>query len=229
CLKNNIPCKVISTQILEAGVDIDFPIVYREIAGIDSIIQSAGRCNREGNLADFGKVHIFTPENEAYIPRIFKTQIAITKDIIRKYDDILLPEAVKDYFARLYFFSGKTGIDKKEIMNMFNLYQTLNFSFEDIAKDFNLIDDNTHSIVIAYDDVALKNIDNIKNENDCKNSMRSLQQYTVNVYNYQFEQLLACGNIECLIGNTFVLKDSSLYSEEIGLNVAMKNGQAIFM
>ncbi|MEG1965631.1 MAG: CRISPR-associated helicase Cas3' [Oscillospiraceae bacterium] len=229
CLKNNIPCKVISTQILEAGVDIDFPVVYREIAGIDSIIQSAGRCNREGNLADLGKVYIFTPENDAYIPSIFKTQIAITKDIISKYDDILLPEAVEYYFKELYFFKGKTSNDENEIMEMFNFYKTLNFSFEDIAKEFNLIDDNTHSIVIAYDDVAIKNIESIKNENDCKNSMRALQQYTVNVYHYQFEQLLSSGNIECLIGNTFVLKDNSLYSEEFGLNVDMKNGQAIFM
>ncbi len=101
-LKDKESCIVISTQLIEAGVDIDFPVVYRSIAGIDSIAQAAGRCNREGNL-DKGKVYVFKPENSKLIPPGFLRHCSETgEQVLRHHEDALSLESVDEYFQRLY-------------------------------------------------------------------------------------------------------------------------------
>ncbi|NLE00084.1 MAG: CRISPR-associated helicase Cas3', partial [Fibrobacter sp.] len=105
-LKRKIPTRVISTQLVEAGVDIDFPVVYRAMAGLDSIAQAAGRCNREGTLPKKGKVIIFIPPTDTP-PGILRQAAQIGKELIQSNpEDILSPEQYTSFFRRLYWMQG---------------------------------------------------------------------------------------------------------------------------
>ncbi len=159
-LKDGLPCRVVSTRLIEAGVDVDFPVVYRSVCGLDSIVQSAGRCNREGRLRDaqgnptLGEVHVFEPE-QAHAnrqPAAFRRPIGVARDVMRRYEDILSPEAISSYFTLLYELEGKVGLDKHDIFERLEKgIDGFSFEFEDIAKDFKLIEDNTRAIIIPYD------------------------------------------------------------------------------
>lgn len=230
-LKSKSRCKVISTQLIEAGVDVDFPEVYRSMAGLDSIIQSAGRCNREGEMTDFGKVNVFTPEKK-YSSKMFNTEISITQEIIRKHKDILSPQAIEDYFKALYFYSDNCKLDKKNIMQELDYAGKdgkMNIPFKKIATDFTMIENNTKTIVIPYDDEAMNHINKIKHSEYYKTTIRALQKYTVSLYDFQFRQLLNNGIIEPLIGDTYLLKSKVDYSEDTGLKINYESGEAKFI
>ncbi len=104
-LKIGEPCRVVSTQLIEAGVDIDFPVVFRSIAGIDSIAQAAGRCNREGLLPGMGQVFIFTPEF-GLPPGYFRQTAQTAQEVMRHHQDPLSLKAVEEYFQTLYWLKG---------------------------------------------------------------------------------------------------------------------------
>ena len=115
-LSSGEPCRLISTSLVEAGVDFDFPAVYRELAGIDSVIQAAGRCNREGKRdPEECMTQVFTLEEEEdiHIPRELKLPISVAGQIAQKYEDISSPEAIGEYFTRLYRYKGD-GLDAKD-------------------------------------------------------------------------------------------------------------------
>ncbi len=130
-LKNNEKCIVISTSLVEAGVDLDFARVYRQIAGLDSMIQAAGRCNREGKrkLSD-SMVYIFDLE-ESYPVQSQRQQMDVSKGILQDYANIADLKAITDYFTRLYHYRG-TSLDKKKIMDEF---QKMECNFAKVAKE----------------------------------------------------------------------------------------------
>jgi CRISPR-associated endonuclease/helicase Cas3 len=96
-LREELPCRVISTQLIEAGVDIDFPIVFRSAAGIDSLAQAAGRCNREGKIEDGGRVFVFIPE-EGLPAGHFRQAAETAEMVLRHHRDPLSISAVEEYF-----------------------------------------------------------------------------------------------------------------------------------
>lgn len=115
-LTSRARCRVVSTQLVEAGVDIDFPVVYRALAGIDSIAQAAGRCNREGKLETIGQVNVFTPEN-GLPPGQLRQTAQIAESTIRRFsDDILSLAAIEDYFRNYYWIKGTDGLDADGIL-----------------------------------------------------------------------------------------------------------------
>ena len=153
-LKNGAECRVISTQLIEAGVDIDFPAVYRAISGIDSVCQASGRCNREGKMAS-GEVYIFRSTEDYGKATHWQSRVAeIGSMIFEEWDDPLSLPAVDSYFEKLYSYEGD-GLDKKRILPSFEeRLRDVAFPFEDVADAFNLIGNDTRDIIIPYDDKA---------------------------------------------------------------------------
>ncbi|MDD5604163.1 MAG: CRISPR-associated helicase Cas3', partial [Eubacteriales bacterium] len=155
-LYNGETCRVVSTSLIEAGVDVDFPVVFRAEAGLDSLIQAAGRCNREGKRP-LSPVYIFKPEQKysVSLPPMLKRPVSIMNSVAGRFDDIASPEAVKAYFGELYHIEGE-GLDTKNVVNRFEEgYETdMSFPFASIAKEFKLIDENTRAIIIPRTEKA---------------------------------------------------------------------------
>ncbi|MHB9095642.1 MAG: CRISPR-associated helicase Cas3', partial [Eubacteriales bacterium] len=218
-LKEGQACRVVSTQLIEAGVDIDFPVVYRSLAGIDSIAQSAGRCNREG-LRQAGQVYVFWPEKHG-MPRGWLSRTASLGGMIfERYEDPLGLEGVKEYFSSLYDVDA-AELDKEGILpDIKEQEKQLRFPFRTIAEKFKLIDDNTSTVVIPWDQ-------------NCRNTLleagysqfpgayaRRLQRYGVGVYEKEFNELLEYGALEVVAERFYALREEAFmrhYSRETGL------------
>jgi len=174
-LRDNIPTRVISTQLVEAGVDLDFPVVYRALAGIDSIAQAAGRCNREGLLKQ-GTVKVFVPPGN--IPAGYLRQAAeIGGRLIAdgKYD-LLSPEMFERFFRELYWLQGN-NLDKYNILKDLAPDSELRFSFYTAARKFKLIDDSKYRPVIVRYGEGDNLIAQLKRSGPEMWLMRRLQRY----------------------------------------------------
>lgn len=214
-LKSSKKCRVISTQLIEAGVDIDFPVVFRSAAGIDSIAQSAGRCNREGKLSK-GKVFIFYPEK---VPPVgyLRQGVDEANAIIRKYDDLLSIEAVNEYFLNLYWIN-EDKLDKEKILEkLLEGVNTLDFPFREIAKQFKIIDSDMESIIIPYNDEAKEIIKQLRYAKFTNNLARRSQRFSVQVYPQILKKLEGI-SVERIQDNFLILTNEDLYKKDIGLN-----------
>lgn len=244
-LKDKLPCRVCSTRLIEAGVDVDFPTVFRAMSGLDSIIQSAGRCNREGKLKVNerlvkGEVHIFIPENEfvEHQPEAFKRPISTTESIIRNFKDITSPQAIEAYFNELYELTGE-GLDIKRIADRLERDAfNFNFGFEDISHDFKLIDDTAMPVIIPYDENACELIEKLRYSDYKSGILRSLQPYTVGIYEKEFKSLFGMGVFEFISSGEITSKDSAilkkdlfkdLYDKNTGLKVTEETGIGIYI
>lgn len=146
------PLRVVSTQLIEAGVDVDFPVVYRAMAGLDSIAQSAGRCNREGKLDGMGRVVVFIPEQGApagFLRQGEQTTLRMLKGGLL--NNSLSPEAFKTYFQQLNTLGER---DKHNICKLLTAESTrddpLSISFRAAAEKFRLIDDTGISVIVPF-------------------------------------------------------------------------------
>ncbi len=219
CLTEKKPIRVISTQLIEAGVDIDFPDVYRAFAGLDSVAQAAGRCNREGRLnamGRWGQVKIFNSEQG--VPAGYMRKGADTlKELIRMDRDIdlLSPETMLRYFDLLY---GKiTCFDKADMQEKLCAGEReLKFQFATAARDFKLIDDGgCKSFVVNYREGATY-INQLKERGLETWILRKLQQYSVSVREADFKELIKFGFIEPYFG-IWVQVDPDLYHSKSGV------------
>jgi len=228
-LKEGSECRVVSTQLIEAGVDIDFPVVYRALTGVDSICQAAGRCNREGRSKS-GEVFVFKSTESYGKSTSWQRRIAeIGEMVCNDYDDPMALSAVDAYFRKLYFYEGDEGLDKKEILLL--LEKKCNdrafpfaLPFEDVNDEFSLIDDGTRDVIIPYDDNVRSNIQKIRETGFSENFGRGLQGYTVNIYPNEFKELEKSGVLD-LVGDRYtVLNNELLYSKETGLLKGSSDG-----
>lgn len=217
-------CRVAATSLIEAGVDVDFPAVFREEAGLDSVLQAAGRCNREGNLgADESIVTVFASENK--IPPIFEIPVKAGRISMAGSDDISSKETVERYFKELLSLKGEKELDKKDIIRRL---EKENFPFRTIAELFKLIDTDTKTIYIPTDE-AQPLLDRLCYGERSRKLYRELCQYGVSVYENHFEALKSAGAIQILDDGSAVLRDITLYySDETGLKLEANSGQAIF-
>lgn len=213
-LDENKPCRVVSTSLVEAGVDIDFPTVYRAISGIDSILQAGGRCNRENkrNSAE-SVVHIFNTDE---VLSYQQTNTDAAMAVIKKYGDkIYLPEAIKMYFDDLYYYRDidKTHkvFDKKDIIHCLT-----NLEFETVSQRFKMIENDTKALYICTDENK-EEINQLRNGNYTKELFRSLQKYVVNLYEKDFNKLNEVCAIEYVDNIFYILADNKYYSSKSGI------------
>lgn len=212
-------CWVVSTQLIEAGVDLDFPAVYRSMAGIDSIAQASGRCNREG-LRREGSVYVFWPEKHG-MPRGWLSRTAALGGVVfGRCDDPLGLGGVEEYFTSLYDIDA-TELDKEGILSDIKEQERLlRFPFRTVAEKFKLIDDNTTTVVIPWDNACRKMLQEAGRSLFPGAYVRSLQRYGVGVYEKEFNELIEFGALEVVGGRFYVLKEEVYdvhYSRETGL------------
>lgn len=144
-------CVVVSTQVVEASVNLDFPVVYRALAGLDSIAQAASRCNRNNRLPDGGEVFVFSSEHQR-AEAFFRDTAQCAAQVMELYPDLPGLEANEQFF-RLYYWQRQSEWDKKHILECFRFSMDrrlpFDFAFAQAARDFHLIDDGaTHAVIV---------------------------------------------------------------------------------
>ena len=210
------PCRVISTQLVEAGVDIDFPVVFRSIAGVDSIAQAAGRCNREGKLMENGQVFVFTPEG-GLPPGYFRQTAQTAEAVLRHHEDPLSLEAVHHYFRDLYWLRG-AALDQQQILaDLAEGAMAGDFPFRVVAEKFKIIADGMAPIIIPWNDDAERIVEELRYSVFPAAAARKAQHFTIQVYPQILYALLNAGSVERLHEQYNVLINRDLYREDLGL------------
>ena len=218
------PCRVIATSLVEAGVDLDFPKVWRAEAGLDSIVQAAGCCNREGRRPlEESVVTVFsTPGRKP--PAEVAALAADMGRMLGRHDDLLAPEAIEDYFGEVYWRSGD-GLDAKGILHKLTVSRTgTDFAFRFIAEDFRLIEDEMAPVIVPWDG-SESGLGMLYNEAIGSGGIaRALQPFVVQVPPRAREALLRNGHVAFLQpdpqGEQFAVlqeRSRSLYDWEVGL------------
>lgn len=230
-LKTGQPCRLIATSLVEAGVDFDFPTVYRELAGIDSVIQAAGRCNREGKFSAEQcetVVFRFDRKEETSVPQSLKLPIAVAEQIEESYKDLGSLEAIQGYFKRLYHFKGN-GLDAKDIVQQFEeSVRSGLYPFATIAKKFKLIESDAKTILIDKESEAEIIVERIKRGEASRQLVRQAGQYCINLYQDDFEKLNGAGRLEAIGLEFYVLRNREQYTDEKGLKIQVERGDAVF-
>ena len=227
-LKQGERCILISTSLVEAGVDLDFETVYRQLAGADSIIQAAGRCNREGKRkAEESNVLIFQFVEKEVVPGQ-RQQIDVTKGLLAEGMDISSLDGIEEYFKRLYHCRGES-LDKKKIMEEFK--SEMKYNFAKVGGEFNLIEEDTKIILIHCEEEASAILQRIKYQGYTKSEMRKASQYCVQVDSKELGKLRGAGAVKAVsedMEDFFELVDESMYTETMGLNLEIDSGIAMF-
>jgi CRISPR-associated endonuclease/helicase Cas3 len=223
----NKPVRVVSTQLIEAGVDVDFPVVYRALTGLDSIAQAAGRCNREGKQANKGQVVVFVPPKQSPQGLLRFGEDACKKILHHRPENLLTPELFKTYFERYYSKVGKDGLDKNGIHDLLTTDAgDWHIQFRSAAEKFQMIEeDGSVAVIVPYVNPSDASRDSrplismLRSGKLDRWLLRSLQRFTVSVRNFEFQALSKAGDIETLAPGIWVLKNETAYRPDIGLLV----------
>lgn len=221
-LNDGLSTRVVSTQLVEAGVDIDFPVVYRAWAGLDSIAQAAGRCNREGRLNEegrFGEVHVFVPPKPSH-PGLLRKGEDTTRELLQVEGfDPEQPAAFAQYFGLFYSRVNDMGAS---IMDQL-VSNAPDVHFRTFGERFRFIDDTVQRPVIVRYGKSPGLIDQLRFAGPTREIMRSLQRYTVNLPRRMVDLMLADGRLEVVDARKapdIVAQCSlSLYDDQVGLDV----------
>ena len=219
-------CRVVSTQLVEAGVDLDFPVVWRALAGIDSLAQAAGRCNREGLNAGLGKLHVFEPDGGiTHNSLLAPAQEA--RSILRSHDDPLSLDAVRAYFENL-FWQQKHLLDEKGLMKLMEEgVSELNFPFATISQLFSYFDSPGEAVFVCPDNEKREAIiQGLRHSSTPGRFARLAQPYTVQLYPEELQKLEQSREVERIGEGLFpVLLNLDLYDDDLGLVLDL-SGQA---
>ncbi len=218
-LASGEPVRVVSTQLVEAGVDLDFPVVYRALAGLDSIAQAAGRCNREGRM-ERGEVVVFVPP-EPPPPGVMRRAAAKAVSVLAGNGEDPLARRNFSTFFRLFY--DDTELDDKGIHRLLTPGDGLEVQFRTAAKRFRIIDDTGQAVLVRYlgdeDDREIDVLLNIlRSEGPSRWLMRKLQRYSVNVSDWHFRQLQEDSQIEEIHPGIWAqMAGTALYDPVLGL------------
>lgn len=221
---NNAPLRVISTQLVEAGVDLDFPVVYRALAGLDSIAQAAGRCNREGELPGMGRVTVFVPL-DGTPPGLLRKGADACRSVLHGVTDAPLDRRLFErYFRQLY---ASVDLDEKGINEFLKPSQSkddpLAVAFRSAAEQFRLIDDSQAPVVVLYrgPDGSDATVDillgKLRKEGPQRWLMRALQRYTVTLPQKLAERMHTHGDLSLAMPGLYVQENDLLYDPLLGL------------
>ena len=236
-LHEDEPCRVVSTQVIEAGVDVDFPAVYRAAAGLDSIAQAAGRCNREGRLEEDGKprlgrVFVFEYDSKAYPT---DSSIGRAADCFRQVapdhvSDLLSPQAIEDYFRLHYWQQGgddgkgwDRGAEQQSVMDCFapDKKHLLHAQFRTAAEAYRLIDDAQVRLLVPYerDRALIRELESLPDPPESwqlRDFDRRAQRYVVGVYEQGLRRLHQNGALLERHGR-FYINNVEAYDGNVGL------------
>lgn len=225
-LKDKRPCRLVSTSLIESGVDISLPTVLRAEAGLDSIAQAAGRCNRNAEWpVDASEVLIFAPGNEDWSPPPEVEQYAQTaRKVLKDFDgDPMSPAAIASYFSQLYWQKGDEQLDEPNLMGLLKNSVPEGLPMETLAAQFRMIDSGQMQVIVPYDKEAKKALDELKHAQGCKSLARELQPYLVQLPRQAFDVLYKVRAIAPVApekwGDQFMrLDNESLYDPWLGLS-----------
>jgi CRISPR-associated endonuclease/helicase Cas3 len=194
-LKKGLMARVISTQLVEAGVDMDFPVVYRALAGLDSIAQAAGRCNREGKLnaeGKLGEVHVFVPLKPSPRGLLLKGENTSRELFALAGFNLGHPKAFSRYFELFYSRVNDTGSRFRELLHRDSPY----VHFRTAGNEFRLIDDQAQQPVFVRFGNSGRWLDELRQIGPKRHTLRKLQRYTVNISKKDFEKAKTDGLLE---------------------------------
>lgn len=224
-LKKGEPITVVSTSLVEAGVDLDFNTVFRQLSGLDSILQAGGRCNREGK-DDKGYVYVFDIDETYRKGSDLAMRINKTKGLLEKYQDITSYDCIKEYYDGIFNFNqsriAENSIAKyNEQSNSFDrqgLMSPYSIPFRSYAMQFEYISADTISIVIddPNDQTCHELVETLRNGD--MSVRRALQKYSVSVYMNVFKDLYSQGVLKDHGTGIYILENQSYYNNETGLN-----------
>ena len=207
---------MVSTSLIEAGVDVDFPAVFREEAGLDSILQTAGRCNREGGRpAEESIVTIFQGEEKPH--QFIRQNVDAGRYALDHAQCPDSPEAIACYFHELLDLKGPEAQDKHGILPLMEDTRNM-LPFQEVAQRFQMIQQDTRTVYVPRGEGAelLARL----SAGECSRSLfRKLGQYSVNVYAGHFQALDRAGALELLEDGSGMLIKPSLYDEDTGLSM----------
>lgn len=215
-LMQGLPIRVISTQLVEAGVDLDFPVVYRAFCGLDSLAQAAGRCNREGKLP-MGTVHVFVSWKKTPRGHLRHMEAAF-REVLHSVciTSLLEPESFDHYFRHLYWIKGKEGLDTKHICRELLPDSTLSINFRTASLNFKLIDDNLQKNIFVRFQDGSQLIETLRKNGPERWLLRKLQRFSISIPTYIFTELVRKAEIEEVQPGFFAQSFDGLYHPKIG-------------
>lgn len=222
-LADGLPCRLVSTSLIEAGVDVDFPMVLRAEAGLDSVAQAAGRCNREGKrAARDSEVRVFTVADDWPSPPELEQFAQTARTIFRQYEDPLSLEAINAYFRELFWQKDK-GLDVHDLLGRLARSQIDSLPFEWITEKFRMIDNVMIPVIVPYDDEARELIKNLEYVEKPGAIARKLQSFLVQVPEQGYKALKSAGAVRVVRPDEFgeqflILENEDLYHCCYGLN-----------
>lgn len=225
---DSAPLRVVSTSLIEAGVDVDFPVVYRALAGLDSIAQAAGRCNREGLLTELGRVIVFVPMKPAP-PGLQRMGAQACIGVLKQAEgDPLQPALFTRYFQSLY---SDCALDQHDIIG---LLKAQNLQLRTAAERFKLIDDGQQAILVPYqsdaDDARYAAARAaLMAQQGQGSALRRLQRFTVNVNPRDFQHLQHSHEVHELFPGVWELVSSMQYDAVLGLRLDGPDAGALLM